>query len=849
MKFSFSLSFFILILLFSIHSCQTENVASETKIPGAFKAMQMLSHARAYPNDDIPENGFGKAVDHCKASFNSEDRSPVDPWESMGPINTAGRTLALALNPEADSTVYLGSASGGLWRSRSLGLGITWEYMPIAEGVLGVSSIAFATGDSTQMYVGTGEVYNNEITGNDGAYRATRGSYGVGIFKSIDGGSTWDHSLDFTYQNKKGIQVVKVDPNNDQIVYAGVTDGVVKSVDAGSTWDYVLNVPMVTDIEINNQNIVIACGNLGSTDKGIYNSTDGGNTWSINTDTVIPLDFQGKILLASYPSNPNIMFASIGNGFSFSDGATWLLRSDDGGINWELKSTIDYSKWQGWFAHDVSVDPFDPDNVSTVGIDIFGSTDGGTDLAQRSNGGVTLGNPLPNEPDGDPFYSHSDHHVTLHHPNIQDLILYGNDGGLFLSFDGGNSFRSANGGLQTTQYYNGFSVSHQNPEFAMGGLQDNSTSIHRGNGLWQRAVGGDGSWTGINFNNDNKVYASYQNLNIAGSNNNGQSFNFLGVPHQGQPIFIAPYQISESDPNIIYAGGQYIYRSEDEGDSWEIRNGVQPLNSNGDPIYVMAIATENSDVVYASTAPYNGKGEIYLSTDGGDNWSNITGNLPDRFINDIYVDPTSESTAYITLSGFGSGHVFKTENYGQSWEDISSNLPDLPTNAILVDPMFPNHLYLGNDLGLFYSLNGGTDWEDFNEGVQGSTIIMDLEYSPIDRKIWAATHGRGVFRRDLILGESSAEDLTLNLEIDLMIYPNLINVGDSFTLNISTKKSETALLQIHTSLGEKVYENQLNLINGVNSFKTETVNYTKGLHYLTLTNTLGESLSKPFLLK
>ncbi len=842
MKITSSISFLILFLLFTFGGCKPKDSKKTSKIPGAFKAMQLQSFARAFPNSDIPKGAFGAAIDYYESNFQSVDHSPVDPWETMGPINTAGRTLALAVNPQADSTVYLGSASGGLWRTRKLGLDISWEYMPIANGVLGVSSIAFAAGDSTQLYVGTGEVYNNEITGNDGAYRATRGSYGVGIFKSSNGGATWEHALDYSYQNKKGIQVIKVDPNNDQIVYAGVTDGLIKSTDAGNTWNYVLDVPMVTDLEIQDQNLVVACGNLGSENGGIYNSQDGGTSWSINMDDAIPSAFGGKILLASYPQDPNIIYASVGNGFSFSDGATWLLRSDDGGQTWETRSTFDYSKWQGWFSHDVSVDPNNPDIISLVGIEIYKSTDAGSLITLKANGGVTMGIPQPNVPDGPPDYSHSDHHVAMYHPTIEGLILYGNDGGLFLSSDGGETFRSANGGLQTTQYYNGFSVSHQNPDFAMGGLQDNSTSIHRGNGLWQRAIGGDGSWTGINFNNDDIVYGSYQNLNIAASNNNGFSFFILDVPHEGNPIFIAPYQISESDPNIIYGGGQYLYKSTDAGNNWEASSST--IHPDGDPIYAMAISSTDPNQLYVSTAPYNGKGEIYRSLDGGDSWSNVSQGLPNRFINDIYIDPSDDQTIYVVLSGFGSGHVFKSENRGASWNDISANLPDLPTNAVLVDPSNPDHVYIGNDIGTFYTLDGGANWEDFNEGIQGSTIIMDLEYSPIDNKIWAATHGRGVFRREMIPQQTSLNDIDKDVSVDLSIFPNPILKGNPITAQIGSTKRQRVQLLMQNQLGEEILKTELNISEGVNSFKFETVNYSKGIYFFTLQDTKGTKYSK-----
>ena len=819
-------------MLFILSSCKKEEPSY--RIPGSFKAMQMLSQARAYPEAEIPNGAYGRGVLAQQAFQQSSGRPPGEPWEAMGPLNTSGRCLALAVNPEADSTIYLGSASGGLWRSRRLGLGLSWEYVPVGHGVLGVSSIDFAPGDSLEMYIGTGEVYNINTTGNDGAYRSTRGSYGVGILKSSDGGQTWVKSLDWTYQNHKGVQAVRVDPNDRTRVFAATTDGVYRSQDAGDTWDLVFANEMSTDIEIIGDNILTICGNLGSTNKGMFYSTDGGDSWQQNLDDDIPTDFQGKGLLAVANSNTDVVYASIGNGFWFDDGATWLLRSDDAGISWELRNTEDYSRWQGWFSHDIAVSPDNENEVAAIGINIFKSTDGGNTLTAQSNGGVTLGTNDPAEPDGPPDYSHSDHHVVMYHPTLQDVVLYGNDGGLFLSFDRGETFRSANGGMQTTQFYNGFSVSHQNPDFAMGGLQDNSTSIHRGDKIWQRAVGGDGSWTGIDFQDDNNVFASSQNLNVARSNNNGQNFFGVNIPGLSPAIFIAPYQISESNPSIIYAGSEHVLKSTNGGTAWQPTNLGNPLN--GDPIYAMAISSTNSDIVYASTAPEFSSSAVFLTTDGGNVWNDITNGLPDRYVNDLYVDPNNDGAVYAALNGFGTGHLYFSEDFGQNWTDLSTDLPDLPGNAVLVDPVNSNNIYFGNDMGVYFSDNKGESWVDFGQGLFGSVIAIDLEYSPVDRKIWVATHGNGTFRRDMVPTEVSVDDIVglYGLEVS-KVFPNPIASRQNLQMNLKTAKNLSLNIQVvNVQSGVGVYKSQTTLNKGENNLQIPLENIPAGVYNISL---------------
>ena len=765
--------FLFVICLILIYKCQLLPSNESSKIPGSFKALELFSYIRAYPNDDIPNDAYSKGYEHHvknikKASVEKKDNE----WEAMGPLNTAGRTLTIAVNPQDESTIYAGSASGGLWRSRSLGLGQSWEYINTGFPVLGVSSIEFAKGDSLLMFIGTGEVYNFSNTGTDGAFRSTRGSYGIGILKSSDGGNTWKKSLDWSYNQQHGIWMIKVAPSDHSIVYAATTEGIYKSTDTGESWSRVFDVIMATDIDIDPQDPdkVVACfGNFGSTGRGIYYTTNGGQDWNQSTGD-IDYSFQGKILIDRAPSSPNVLYASVGNGFGFSDGATWLLRSDDGGQTWVERNTLDYSQWQGWFSHDISVNPNDHNEIICTGIHIYKSLDGGLSLSKMTNGGVQIGAPKIEEPDGPPNYSHSDHHFVTHHPTIEDLILFGNDGGVFLSFDGGENFRSANGGYQSTQFYNGFSVSHSDADFALGGLQDNSTVIYRGTGEWQRAIGGDGSWTGINQLNDSIIYGSAQNLYLAQSRDRGNTFNIINIPFSvGEaPLFISPYVVSQTDPNFLYAGGIYVYKSSNGGTIWGATNLGAPLN--GDPVFAMDVFDQNHQTVYAATVGITNRSKVFVTTNGGDSWFSNPGGLPNRVPNDIEIDPGNPSVAYVCFSGFNSNHLFKTEDFGQNWEAIGLDLPDVPGNAIAVDPDNTRIIYYGNDIGVYVSDDGGSNWIALDDGLPPAVIAMDLKVSPSDRKLWVATHGNGSYRIDMIEGSVATSDL--KEEFKLFLYPN-----------------------------------------------------------------------------
>lgn len=751
----------------------------------AYEALNQLALARAYPFKDIPQASHYAAWAALQPQTRQADPDSLDvlPWEGLGPKNIAGRTLKLAFNPQNPKTIYAGSASGGLWRTSTAGFGEeAWEYVPTGFPILGVSSIAFPPGDSMTIYIGTGEVYNHEAAGTGAAYRNTRGSYGMGILKSTDGGKSWQKSLDWTYAQSRGIWDIKIAQGNPNILYAATTEGVYKSTDAGNSWVQVHQVVMATSLLIHPDDpnrVLVGCGNFASPGFGIYASKDGGGQWT-KISSSLPTNFRGKIQLENYPLDPDLIYASIGNGFGFSDGKSWLCRSENFGESWSIQDTTDYSRWQGWFAHDIAVNPLDPDDLAIVGINVWKSSNAGVDIEQVTVGGVGFANPPIGGPDGAADYVHSDCHDVIYHPNEPGVFYVASDGGVHYTQDNGETFRSLNGGFQTVQFYNGTSNSFQDTSFYLGGLQDNGTIGWNGDETWRRIAGGDGSWSAIYGESDSIFFVSSQRLFMRGTQDRGQTFQNVAPPDTLDEItaFIAPFVISPNTPGLIYAGSNYLFKSTDWGVNWKIMN-VDPVFIDRNPIFSMAVSPENHDILYLATAPttiFNGtRGEVYMTKDGGESWNRITGNLPDRYPTDMAVNPRNEAEAYITFSGFGTGHLFRTTDYGQTWEDISWGLPDVPTNAIAVDPEFPANIYVGNDLGVFASIDGGASWIDYNDGLFEATMIFDLIVSPANRKLRAASHGNGAFQRDLLEIEGVLQipgALNEDKPFELLAFPN-----------------------------------------------------------------------------
>jgi photosystem II stability/assembly factor-like uncharacterized protein len=830
-----------------------ENTEND-QVSGAYEALNFFGARTVYPNQELPEKAFYAAWEHSKKmpKMESNERSDIDPWEAIGPHNRGGRTLALEYNPQNPNTLWIGTASGGIWRSYSAGIGVSaWEYVETGFPILGVGTIAFPPGDSSTIYLGTGEVYNVQAAGTGAAYRSTRGSYGMGILKSTDGGETWTQSLDWSYDQNRGVWAIKIDPNNPNMVYAGTTHGVYKSIDAGENWDQVFNISMANDLVIHPNNpdlLVVGVGNLGSPNRGIYRSTDGGQNWEQITDN-LPADFQGKIQLNYAPSQPDILYASIGNGFSQSNGASWLCRSEDFGASWTVVSQTDYSKWQGWFAHDVDVSATDPNKIVAIGIDVWKSDDGGQNLIQETNGGIGDFNAPIGDP-GDPNTVHSDCHDVKFHPTEPNIVYVASDGGVHRSTDGGQTFQLCTGGLQNCQFYNGFSNSNQDANFCMGGLQDNGTIVWTGDLRWQVVLGGDGSWTGIDPQDDDTFFASWQNLNVRRFTNGGAQQNSMNIPTLNNVAFISPYVIYPGNGAVMYAGNGGVSVTTNGGDSWALTNGGNLLD-NGNPVLSMDVATDNPSVVYAGTAPttlFGGtRGRIFVTISSGGTWIDRTGILPDRFPMDITVDPSDEGTAYVAFSGYGSGHVFKTTDYGQNWVDISGDLPDVPTNAIAVDPLYPNNIYVGNDLGVYVSIDGGITWETFQMGLNTATMIFDLKISNINRKLRAATHGSGAYQRDLIEDNVATNDLS-NVVSEINIYPN--PAKDFAKISFNVLQNEGVIIRVVDVLGKLVQNiDNRSFVTGVNEVTIDLNRMSSGNYYVQFMTESGMTTKKLSVIK
>jgi photosystem II stability/assembly factor-like uncharacterized protein len=703
---------------------------------GAMEALDFWTQARAYPDNDIPKDKLFREyfISKTKSREISAFISSGSIWDPIGPTNLQGRSLCVAINPLNPNTVFVGTASGGLWRSKRGGLGGDWQQVKLGYPALGISAIVISPVDTNTMYLGTGEVYRYFHAEGGLVLRTTRGSYGIGILKTTDGGATWTKSLDWTYNQQSGIQAMKMNPLNPNAIWAATTDGVYKTTDAGATWNIKYGALMAMDIIVHPTDTNKVMGSLGNFTSGtIIITTDGGENWSSSS---LPrpsgLPYTGKTMLAMYAAHPNVIYASAADSVT-GEGDLW--RSTDFGTSWVR--LIGYPpdggglyQVQGWYSHFVAVHPTDSTQIIHAAVPIYKSTNGGTQFFSVSG-------------------SYADHHGYAIHPTNPNIIYVVNDDGVYRSTNFGASYTNVGAGMQSGQIYNGFSCSATDSLIALAQSQDHIPGYrYLGNSTWDHGAAVDeAGWTAIDPSNDNIMYAVYRfGSYVYKSINRGASFNYTGSFSSG--AWNSPIVISPSNPNTVYFGTTRIYKTINTAGSWSTTNGGSILDGN--PALCMAMSATNPDTVFVGMAPIVTSAHIYRTTNGGTNWTNVTGTLPNRYPLDLAVDPTNSHIAYAAFGGFGTGHLFKTTDAGANWNNISGTLPDAPTTALVVDPLHPNVVYVGNDISVYVSTDGGGSWSQFGAGLPDGVIVADLTISPSNRTLRVATHGNGIWERKML---------------------------------------------------------------------------------------------------
>lgn len=808
----------------------------------ALQQMDKLEELRAFHQ---PVRGMSaqERLQGYELRLRMERESPLSQvlFRNVGPTIQGGRIVDIAVPDGEPAGLLIAFATGGLWRTTNMGT--TWEPLFDRESANGIGDIDVSGPNGRLIWVGTGEA------------NSSRTSYaGTGVFKSEDGGGTWQHvGLEETHH----IGRVLIHPRNPNTVFVAAIGhlyswnderGVYRTKDGGRTWEHVLKVNERTgaiDIAMHpsNPDVLFAC--MWERDRrawnflesgpgsGLYRSDDGGDTWTKVTAGLPDGQYMGRIGVGICRTRPNVMYALIdnqaprpevgrddervpsgeltlrrlqmlneeqflqvprdvltrffrrslpdldldevlqkmragemkvqhiidrmrdANATMFEDtiiGAE-LYRSDDGGRTW--RRTHDFRldslyNTYGYYFGQVGVDPTNPDTVFLLGVPILMSEDGGKTF--RSVGGRGV---------------HVDHHAIWIDPRWPRRIALGNDGGLNLSWDGGNTWQKVNN-LPVGQFTT-VALDNARPYRIYGGLQDNGTmrgpSTHDPlrNDMWdwETIGGGDGATVQVDLRTNETVFTSSQ-FGSASARNflTRESWGITPRSGAGEPPlrynWVTPFLLSSHHPDILYHAANRVFRSLDQGRTWTpISGDLTGEGRQGDVPFGTCTAISESPLQFGLLYVGTDNGRVWRTDDGGVNWREISrGLIPFKWTSRIVASPHDSDTVYVALSGYREDdfapYLFRSTDRGETWTRISYGLPNEPINVVREDPLVRDLLYVGTDLGVFLSWDAGATWTVMT-GNLPHVPVHDLQVHPRDRELVLATHGRSVFVADVSL--------------------------------------------------------------------------------------------------
>jgi len=691
---------------------------------------------------------------------------------AIGPAVMSGRIAAMDGNATDPATIWVGAASGGVWKSENAGV----SFEPVFDDhTQSIGAIRIDPSNPDTVWVGTGETWvRNSVSVGDGVYRTT------------DGGETWEHlGLEATERIAK----IAVHPEEGDTVFVCATGqlwsanperGVFKTTDGGATWELVLSVDDDTgcaDLDMDPQEPRILYAAMwqfrrypdfftsGGPGSALYRSTDGGENWTELTEG-LPEGEKGRIALAIAPSRPAVLYATV------ETEDTALYRSDDLGNSWTRTDDSTNVQMRPWYFSELVVDPTDHKRVYKPGFTLTVSTDGGESFSGLFGAGFNMGS------------VHSDHHALWINPTNPHQLFLGTDGGAYISEDRAKSWRHIRS-LPVSQFYH---VSHdfEWPYNVYGGLQDNGSwkgpSRSPGGitgGDWEVVGQGDGFWAFADPNDVNTLYVEYQGGQLSRVDvATGESKSIKPFAREGEEElrfnWNTPIHLSPTKANTLYYGSQYLHYSTDRGDSWKT---ISPDLTTDDParqrqkesggITVDNTTAENNATIYAiAESPLNPNliwvgsddGLINVSRDAGGTWARVSDSVPDvaegTWVSSVFASPHEERTAFATFDGHRNGdmapHVYRTDDFGATWRSISGEGIEGYVWTVKQDPVNPELLFAGSEFGLFISLDGGGQWARFTD--LPKVAVHDLSIHPTEHDLIIATHGRGIYIIDDLTG-------------------------------------------------------------------------------------------------
>ncbi len=693
---------------------------------------------------------------------------------NVGPAGMSGRITAIDVVESNNDIIYAGSASGGIWKSESGG--IKWKPIFDEYGAASIGAIDIHQKNPSIVWVGTGE----------GNPRNSQSS-GAGVYKSIDGGRSFEL---MGLEGTRNIHRVIIHPENPDIVYVGAqgsawgdseTRGVYKTTDGGETWEKILYInsrtgigDMVMDPE--NPNKIFAAMwefrrwpwffESGGKGSGLYMTLDGGETWKeLTSEDGLPEGDLGRMGIAIAPSNNNVVYAHV------ESKKNGIYRSNDGGFTWELRQTVEEDGEVGnrpFYYAEIYVDPFNENTVYSIYTYISKSTDGARSFESLY-----------------PYYNwiHPDHHALwLSHSN-PGFMIDGNDGGLNITYDGGDSWRFIDN-IPVGQYYH-VNVDNQIPYNIYGGMQDNGSwqgpaYVWRSGGIrnayWEELYFGDGFDVMMDPSDDRYAYAMSQQGNIGRVDLETGAGRFVRPTHpEGEVLrfnWNSPVNFDPFDDETIYFGSQYVHKSTDRGESWEIispdlttndttkqkqhESGGITMDATGAENFTTLLAIEPSPLEEGLIWTGSDDGKVHITRNGGQEWTDVTKNIKGipsgSWVAQVKASTFDAGTAVAVINNYRRDdwgvYVMKTTNYGKSWKNITKD-KGLEGYALsyVQDLEEPNLMFVGTELGLYVTIDGGNNWTKWTNGYP-TVSTYDMVIHPREHDLVIGTFGRAFWVLD-----------------------------------------------------------------------------------------------------
>ena len=817
------------VLVFAVFGCASPSeknpLTTQDETPHDFMFMQ-----RAYPTGEIKSDAYSNAIGWKKEQQQRSNAAVL--WEFAGPTNVGGRITDIEIPNDQAETYYVGTASGGVFKTTDGGS----NWLPIFDDqeILSIGDIEISENNTETIWVGTGEV---NAGGGSLAYD------GNGVFKSTNGGITWQSK---GLPNVGSISKIVIDPDNDDAIFVSAMGplfrndtnrGVYKSVDGGDTWEqklFVSDSTGIIDMAIHptNGDIIYAASwerirrpqyrQYGGETSRLYRSLDGGDTWIEMTNGLPSLPSEkGRISIAISQSNPEVLYSRYADATGNIQG---VYKTVDGGDVWtEVNGSGLQNVGFHWWFRGVVIDPDDENIIYNVDFNVQKSTDGGANWSPAFPG------------------AHVDQHALAFNRMVPGAVVLGNDGGVYYSADDGASYLK-DVSLPITQFYR-VHVDAQNDAKVYGGAQDNNT-IRTTTGSvddWTAIYGGDGFQSLVDPTNTAVIYALSQRGNLGKSINNGANFSGAtnGISGSDRKNWDTPIVMDPFDSQILYYGANRLYKTTNAAGNWtaispDLTNGSGGGNLTFGTIISISVSPINTDTIYVGTDD----GNVWITNNGGGNWTNVSASLPNRWVTKVLASRSDLNTVYATFSGYrygeDNGHVYKSDDNGSNWTDISTGLPDIPVNDILEDVY--GNLFLGTDIGVLASPDQGANWSVLGENLP-SVVVTDMHIHEASEYLYIGTYGRSMYKLDL--SEDILSVAHRSFSETIAIYPN--PATDYVTISAS-ESFENISVGIYDAMGREISRRDFSSSNTDEQISTQ--GFSKGMYFVKISNGHSQTTRK-----